>query len=34
MKFEKGRVFDVAHMIDYAEGGDDRRPVFGLRIGG
>ena len=21
MKFEKGRVFDVAHMIDYAEGG-------------
>ena len=21
MKFERGRVFDVAHMIDYAEGG-------------
>ena len=21
MKFEKGKVFDVAHMIDYAEGG-------------
>ena len=21
MKFENGRVFDVAHMIDYAEGG-------------
>ena len=21
MKFEKGRVFDVTHMIDYAEGG-------------